>query len=321
MDALANLSGQRVLVTGATGFVGRHVLQQGLAFDVELHALSRKERCSPGVRWWQGDMLDADVIEQILFQVRPDGILHLAAGGVAYGSARNRNVLQVNIEGLAILLDAVQEAGIKPHMVVAGTGFEYAPQDRPLRVDDPIAPNSVYGVSKAAATHLARLYAASFPITILRLFSLYGPGEQEPRVVPYVIAQTRRGLPVELTPGEQVRDYTYVKDAAEGFWRALASPPIAPAFRVWNLASGFSVTLRSFLEMLAQLLGQRGLGPDLRFGARPYRSDELMTYTADIDQLCMELAWSPSTSLVAGLSATLDEYGFNNAEAATGSMS
>lgn len=309
MDALANLSGRRVLVTGATGFVGRHVVQQGLALDVELHALSRTERRSAGVRWWQGDLLDEDVIKQVLSQVQPDGILHLAAGGVAYGAARNRNVLQVNIEGLAILLDAIQEAGIKPHVVLAGSGLEYAPQDRPLREDDPIAPNSVYGVSKAAATHLARLYAASFPITILRLFSLYGPGEQEPRVVPYVIAQARRGLPVELTSGEQVRDYTYVTDAAEGFWRALASPPIAPAFRVWNLASGFSITLRSFLEMLAQLLGQRGLGPDLRFGARPYRSDELMTYTADIARLCKALAWSPATPLAAGFSAMLDEDG------------
>lgn len=313
MDALANLSGQRVLVTGATGFVGRHVVQQGLALDVELHALSRTERRSAGIRWWQGDLLDEDAIKQVLSQVRPDGILHLAAGGVAYGAARNRDVLQVNIEGLAILLDSVQEAGIRPHVVLAGSGFEYAPQDRPLREDDPIAPNSVYGVSKAAATQLAHLYASKFPVTVLRLFSLYGPGEQEPRVVPYVIAQTRRGLPIDLTPGEQMRDYTYVKDAAEGYWRALASRPVAPGCRVWNLASGITITLRSFLETLAQLLGQRGLTPDLHFGARPYRSDELMTYAADIALLHTELAWFPATPLAAGLSAMLNGYNLSNA--------
>lgn len=321
MGALANLAGKRVLITGATGFVGRHVVQQGLALDVELHALSRTRGSSAGVCWWQGDLLDEDVIKQIMLQVRPDGILHLAAGGVAYGAARQKDILRINVEGLAILLDSVQDAGLQPHVVLAGSGFEYAPQDRPLREDDPIAPSSVYGVSKAAATQLAHLFAARFPITVLRLFSLYGPGEKEPRVVPYVIAQALRGLPVELTSGEQMRDYTYVKDVAEGFWRTLASPPSAPACRVWNMASGVSITLRSFLETLAQLLGQRGLDPDLRFGARPYRSDELMTYTAAIDQLCLELAWSPSTSMIAGLSATLDEYGFHNAEAATGSMS
>lgn len=309
MDALANLSGQRVLVTGATGFVGRHVIQQGLALNVELHALSRTEKRSAGVRWWQGDLLHEDEIKHILSQVQSDGILHLAAGGVAYGAAHNRDVLQVNIEGLAILLDSVQEAGIGPHVVLAGSGFEYAPQDRPLREDDPIAPNSVYGVSKAASARLAHLYAARFPITVLRLFSLYGPGEQEPRVVPYVIAQTRRGLPVELTPGEQVRDYTYVKDAAEGFWRTLALRPVAPMCRVWNLASGVSITLRSFLETLDQCLAERGLTPDLRFGARPYRSDELMTYTADIARLCKALAWTPSTTLAVGFSAMLDKDG------------
>jgi len=308
MGALAKLKGKRVLITGATGFVGQHVLVQGLALGVELHALSRAEQHSDGVCWWQGDLLDADATKQILSQVRPDGILHLAAGGVAYGAARNRDVLRVNVEGLAVLLDAARDADISPHVVIAGSGFEYAPQNQPLREDDPIAPTSVYGVSKAAATLLARLYAVSFPISVLRLFSLYGSGEQEPRVVPYVIAQTLRGLPVELTPGEQVRDYAYVKDAAEGFWRTLASPPIATAFRVWNLASGVSITLRSFLEILGQLLLERGLTPDLRFGTRPYRSDELMTYAADIEKLRAALAWSPSTSLSAGLSAMLVEH-------------
>jgi nucleoside-diphosphate-sugar epimerase len=308
VGTLAELAGKRVLVTGATGFVGQHILAQGLALGVELHALSRAEQHSDDVRWWQGDLLDADAIKRTLSQVRPDGIVHLAASGVAYGATCNREVTRVNLEGFAVLLDAVRDTGICPHVASAGSGFEYAPQNRPLREDDPIAPSSVYGVSKAAATQLARLYATSFPITVLRLFSLYGPGEQEPRVAPYVIAQTRRGLPVELTPGEQVRDYTYVKDAAEGFWHALASTPTAPAYRVWNLASGVSVTLRSFLEILGQLLHERGLNPDLRFGARPYRPDELMTYAADIGELRTRLAWAPSTSLAAGLSEMVEQH-------------
>lgn len=313
MGTLADLKGRRVLVTGATGFVGRQVLTQGLALGVELHALSRAEQHSDDVRWWKGDLLDADAIKRVLSQVSPDGILHLAADGVAYGATRNRDVIRVNLEGMAALLDAVWHAGICPHFVSASSGFEYAPQNRPLREDDPIVPNSVYGVSKAAATQLARLYASSFPITVLRLFSLYGPGEREPRVVPYIIAQTQRGLPVELTPGEQVRDYTYVKDAAEGFWRALASTPANPAFRAWNLASGVCITLRSFLEILGHLLLERGLMPNLQFGARPYRPDELMTYAADIGLLRSMLAWSPSTSLMTGFSEMVDQHISNTA--------
>ena len=305
MGVLSDLKGKCVLITGATGFVGRHVLAQGRDLCVELHALSKTKQDSDMVHWWQGDLLNAETIKYIISQVRPDGIIHLAAEGVAYGSASDMAVLRINIEGLAVLLDTIQDIGISPHVIIAGSGFEYAPQNRPLREDDPIVPNSLYGVSKAAATQLARLYASTFPITILRLFSLYGPGEQEPRVVPYVIAQTQRGLPVELTPGEQVRDYTYVKDAAEGFWRTLASTT-TPAFRVWNLASGVSTTLRDFLEILSQLLLERGLKPDLRFGARPYRSDELMNYVANIEKLRTALAWSPSTSLSAGLSTMLD---------------
>jgi nucleoside-diphosphate-sugar epimerase len=309
MSNICDLKCKRVLVTGASGFVGRHVLERGLALGVRLHALSRSEHHADGVEWWRGDLLDADAIKKILSAVRPHSIIHLAASGVEHGADRVRDVFSVNVEGLAVLLDAVKDAGINPHVVIAGSGFEYAPQDRPLREDDPLVPNSIYGVSKVAATHLARIYGTTIPITVLRLFSLYGPGEQEPRVVPYVVAQVKRGLPVELTPGEQVRAYTYVVDAAEGFWRALASPPSNLAYQVMNLASGNHTTLRAFLEALRLLLLERGLRPDLRFGARCYRSNELMNYTADIERLRMTLDWFPSTSLHAGLSLMLDPPG------------
>jgi UDP-glucose 4-epimerase len=307
MGPISNLKGKRVLVTGASGFVGRHVLAQGLVAGVEVHGLSRTKRQSEGVQWWQGDLLDVDSIGQIISRIRPEGILHMAADGVAYGAAYSRDVLRTNVEGLANLLDSVKAADITPHVVIAGSGFEYAPQDRPLAEDDLVRPNSIYGISKAAATQLAGIFAGSFPITVLRFFSLYGPGEQEPRVVPYVIAQARRGLPIELTPGEQMRDYTYVKDAAEGFWRSIAATAPSKECRILNLASGTRITLRAFLELLGRLLLEHGMTVDLRFGARPYRSDELMNYTADIKKLRKELGWTPQTSLEDGLSETIKQ--------------
>jgi nucleoside-diphosphate-sugar epimerase len=307
MGPIASLTGQRVLISGASGFLGRHVLAKGLGFGAELHGLSRTERPRGSVRWWQADLLDRRAIKDVVCQVNPDGVLHLAAAGVAHGGASSVDVLRTNIEGLATLLDAAREVRAVQQVVVAGSGFEYASQNRALREDDHISPTSVYGVSKAAATQLARILAQHVSITVLRLFSLYGPGEQQPRIVPYVIARARQGLPVVLTAGDQVRDYAYVGDVAEGFWRTLAVAPAAPCLRVWNLASGRQTTLRSFIELLGQLLEERGVRPDLRFGARPYRSDEPMIYAAEIGQMRKQLGWSPTTSLRDGLAQTLDQ--------------
>jgi UDP-glucose 4-epimerase len=305
-DLRAHINSCRVLLTGATGFVGSHVLNLGIALGAEIHVLSRSPFVRPGITVWNGDLTRADQVTEVLSAVKPDAILHLAAGGVAYGSQATSDLLRVNTVGLASVLEATAVLDLHPAVVVAGSGFEYAPQARELRETDPIGPTSSYGLSKAAATMVATLFAGQMPITILRLFSLYGPGEQEPRLVPYVIAQARKRQPVDLTPGTQVRDYTFVGDAAEAFWRALAVPPRAEQPRILNVASGRIVTLRCFTELLAQEMSQHGLFPDLRFGARPFRPDELMHYTADRSLLIKTLGWSPTTSLEQGLAQTVE---------------
>jgi nucleoside-diphosphate-sugar epimerase len=106
---------------------------------------------------------------------------------------------------------------------------------------------------------------------------------------------------VELTAGEQLRDYMDVCDAAEAFWRAMASRPQDNQLRVLNVASGQVITLRDFCEKLAEELRSANYTPDLNFGIRPYRSDEMMNYTADITLLKETLQWQPKTSLKDGL--------------------
>ena len=187
-------------------------------------------------------------------------------------------------------------------MVCAGSGFEYAPLDRPRRESDPLLPNSAYGASKAAATDIASFYATRLPVTVLRPFSIYGAGEPAGRLAAYVIAKTRTGELVDLTPGEQRRDYAEVGDVAEAFWRALAQPPPLGVLRALNVSSGEVITLRAFVEGVADALRVAGFTPDLRFGARPYRSDEMMDYTADISLLRTTLGWTPSILLKTGLS-------------------
>jgi len=306
LSVLNRLRDARILVTGACGFVGRHVVELGRRIGATLHAFDASTGDLDGPVCWQGDITDQGRVREVVQQVQPRGIIHLAAAGVAYGSGNLPELLRVNCGGLAVLLEAAAEVEPRPAVVCAGSGFEYAPKDGPLSEDDPVEPNSAYGVSKAAATMVARFYATRLPITILRLFSIYGPGEREPRLVPYVIQRAKQGLPIELTPGEQLRDYTYVGDVAEAFFRVLAQAEKHSGIRLYNVSSGVVVTLRQLVEALVERLRLRGLDPEPRFGARPYRADEIMHYAADAGRWIAAFGWSPRTSLRVGLERMLD---------------
>jgi nucleoside-diphosphate-sugar epimerase len=192
--------------------------------------------------------------------------------------------------------------------VVAGSAFEYAPQERAIAETDEIGPVTAYGVSKAAATLTAQLYAGRMPITLLRVFNAFGAGEREPRLLPYIVGRTKQGLSADLTPGGQVRDYVYAGDVAECFWRTLASPPASGGLRVLNVGTGRSMTLREFVELIAHELSARGLTPSLAFGGRPYRPDEVMFYVPQVERLRDILGWLPSGDIRVSVGRTIDWF-------------
>lgn len=295
----------RVMVTGAGGFVGRHVVEIGRRLGAEIHAFGRTAP-GAGVEFHPGEIEDAARVADVVAQIAPAGVIHLAAAGVAYGQSDVQALCRVNALGLANVLEAASRLASPPAVVCAGSGFEYAPMERARRESDPLLPNSAYGASKAAATAIASFYASRLPVTVLRPFSIYGAGEPAGRLAAYVIAKTRAGEPVDLTPGGQLRDYAEVGDVAESFWRALSRLPGSGALRVLNVASGEVITLRAFVEAVADALRDAGFTPDLRFGARPYRGDEMMDYTAEISLLRETLDWWPSTPISAGLARMLE---------------
>ena len=301
MDFLAAWRNKPVLVTGGTGFIGRHVLASGLAAGIDVTNLSMQTAAPPGVKHFQADLGDIETLKAFMQRVRPVAILHLAAGGIAYGTGTLSALLTANTLKLEGLLELAAALDPMPQVVLAGSGFEYGLSDYPHSENEPLEPFSPYGVSKAAATLVARFYARKMPITVLRLFSVYGPGEKSPRLAPYIIECVMRGEPVELTQCEQLRDYTYVADVAESFWRALSKAPQPGNLRIINVASGHAVTLREYVETLAAQLRLRGYEPRLHFGAKPYRRDEPMTYLADVSFINKALGWQPSISLQDGL--------------------
>jgi nucleoside-diphosphate-sugar epimerase len=306
MEFLSSWRGRRVLVTGGTGFIGNRVLQQGALGGIHLHNLSHRQTPPSAIESHQIDLRDQVAVRRLIDEIKPEAVIHLATAGVTYGSASLADMLNANVIGTANLLAAVDSLGTNPPFVMGGTGYEYAPQNRPIRESDPVGPLSPYAVSKAAAALCAGYYSTRIPITLLRLFSVYGPVEKEPRLVPYIIASAQAGRSIELTGCEQIRDFTYVEDAAESFWRALSTPLQDRKLRVLNVGSGIGIALKEFVAKLVTKLRQKGLEAHVKLGAKPYRADEPMTFLADINLLQQTLGWLPMVGIDEGLHRMID---------------
>jgi nucleoside-diphosphate-sugar epimerase len=221
------------------------------------------------------------------------------------GNTELAEMLHSNVLGTDNLLSAVKSLQPPPHVVIAGSGYEYAPQSIPLTEDDPVFPASPYGVSKAAGTFCAGEYSAQIPITVLRIFNVYGPGEQLPRLLPYIVKNAKLGNRVELTPCEQMRDFLYVRDVASVFWRALECAPQNRGLRILNVGSGSARPLKDFVCIAVRVLEKKGIRAQLEFGARPYRVGEPMFYVANTSRLEKVLGCIPETPLEVGIAETV----------------
>jgi len=291
----------RVLLTGASGFIGRHCLDRLRREDCEIEAVSRSGRDPGGgrVRWHAADLRDPDAVRRIVRNLRPSLVLHLAWEA----TPRLYSASPENLRWLAAtiaLATAFGEAG-GHRFVGAGTAAEYAHVDTLCAEDStPIRPATIYGKCKAACW-LALAAAAQhygFAAAWGRIFLPYGPGDPAERLIPSVLAALAADRPVETTHGRQQRDYIYAPDAADLLVRLLFSD----ATGAFNVGSGKPVSVRSIVEYLAAALGRSHL---VRFGAIEPGPGEPALLAADMSKVKARLGWSAPTAIAAGLDKVL----------------
>jgi nucleoside-diphosphate-sugar epimerase len=266
---------------------------------------SRYEATTGGAGHVAMDLCDRAEVLAMLREVAPVGILHAASAG-ASENVEFAQLMRTNAVGTENLLAAALALPQPPAVVLAGSGYEYAPQSRDLTEDDPVWPVTPYGISKAAAAFCAGLYATRMPITLLRIFNVYGPGEREPRLLPYVAACAKAERVIQLTDCRQLRDFVFVRDVAALFWRALECSPQDRRLRILNVGSGSPTPLKRFVAVLLEALRERGLNPQANFGVRPLRVGEPMCYAGDTSRLQATLGKVPRTAPQAGIRQTLD---------------
>ncbi|HET7233284.1 MAG TPA: NAD(P)-dependent oxidoreductase [Longimicrobium sp.] len=286
-----------VLLTGGTGFVGRHALAALASRGADVHAVHHgpvPADLQPLATWHEADLLDVGQSRALVAALRPERLLHLAwyAAPGFWSAPENYRWVEASLA----LLRAFTEAGGK-RAVAAGTCAEYDWSHGWCSEGvTPLAPSTTYGVCKDAVRRVMEALCADAGASAAwgRLFFLYGPHERPERLVPSVVRPILAGQEAACTPGEQVRDFLHARDAGEAF-AALLESDVTGAV---NVASGRGTAVRDLALAAARAAGR----PEaLRVGALPSRPGDPPLLVADVRRLANEVGWSPRIDLEEGM--------------------
>jgi nucleoside-diphosphate-sugar epimerase len=317
MAAETELTGERVLVTGASGFIGSHLTRRLIADGAEVHALTstvssvyptRLLEVRDRITLHEGSLADRGALNIVAAEVKPSYVFHLGAyTHVGKSWQRVDECIQVNIQGTVNLLMALEPVGFT-RFVNTGTSEIYGDVPVPYREDAGVHPISPYAVSKHSAEEYCRLFtdARSWPVVRVRPFNAYGPMQSPDRVIPEIITRALQGQPLKMTLATQTREFNFVEDLAAGMVRVAVTPGIDG--ELFNLGCGREVSMRDLATLILDIMGNP---IEAEFGALPERPIEIPRMYADATKAEQRLGWRTATSLEDGLARTIEWYRAN----------
>lgn len=287
-------------MTGAAGFIGRHVLPLLISSSWEVHAVAHHEPESlcEKCQWHRANLLDDTEARRLLHSIGASHLLHLAwytKPGRFWNARENFDWVSSSLR----LIDTFANSGGQ-RVVVAGTCAEYDWSHGYCREGStPLIPGTVYGTCKNALRQLLQALAdiSGLKVSWGRVFHLYGPHEAEGRLVSSVIRCLLQDSEAHCTYGKQLRDFLHVEDVASAFAKLLCSDESG----AFNIASGEAVTLRKVAQRIGEEIGRPHL---LRFGALPSPELEAPLIVGDNERL-RKLGWAPAYSLETGIRQTV----------------
>lgn len=291
---------KKVLLTGASGFIGRHAIDGLIRRGYEVHAISRiHSNSSTNIYWHNVDMFNSIQVENIFNVIRPSHLLHFAWNvepKLYMTSMENFHWVRASLEMLNLFK---RNGGTRA--VFAGTCAEYDWRYGCLTENlTPCRPSSNYGICKNSLNEMMNAFCQSGGISSAwgRIFFLYGPYESESRLVASVIKSLLVGKPALCTHGEQYKDFLYVEDVADAFCALLESAITGSV----NIASGEPVKVRELVQMIGDTIGSSEL---LRIGSIMSMLREPSILFANVDRLSNEVGWKPKYKLSTGIEKTI----------------
>ena len=316
-EAATDWSGKSVLVTGAAGFIGSHLVEflahQGASVRAFVRYNSRNDYgwletveagVADSVEIFRGDLVNPEAVSRAVEGC--ETVFHLGALiPIPYSYVHPREFVSVNTTGTLNVLEAVRRHGAR-RLVHTSTSEVYGTaQHVPIAETHPLSAQSPYAATKIAADQLALSYHRSFdsPVVIARPFNTFGPRQSARAVIPTVVSQALLSERIEIGSVEPTRDFVFVEDTVRGMAVCAATPGVEG--EVFNLGTGIEISVREVVERTFRLLG-RELPVDSSEQRRRPLLSEVERLLADPGKARAALRWEPQISFDEGLARTIE---------------
>jgi GDP-4-dehydro-6-deoxy-D-mannose reductase len=304
----------KALITGSSGFVAGHLADYLYRSNGEIYGLSWEGGGAGGKfkKVYVADVRDEHKIKEILNEIRPDYVYHLAGVSSVGRSWKNlRETLEVNMFGALSILAGVCELGLPCRVLIVGSAEEYGITGaHPVEEDHPLHPVSPYGLSKMAQELLARQYVSAYGVdaVLVRPFNHIGPGQSPDFVVSDFarqVARIEKGLqePVlEVGNLDVIRDFTDVRDVVRAYAELMQH---GKAGEVYNVCAGSGVSIRAVLDILISLSGRE---ISVRIDERKLRPVENPVLVGSNEKICRAAGWRPQIAMAESLAGVLNHW-------------
>lgn len=305
-----NKPSETILVTGAGGFIGSHMVRRLLGEGADVTILVKPETdlwrlndVRDRLKIVHASLLDPVELRTALQEIRPKGVYHFAASNISSGvTAADSEVLNVNLLGTKHLIDNLGGIGYS-FLVQTGSFTEYGPKNHAVAEDELCAPTELYSISKLGATLYGQAVARqqNKPIVTLRIFTPYGPRMQAERLVSSVARKVLLGQEIEVANPEITRDFIFIDDIID---LCLCAAERAKEVKgeVFNCGNGIATTLKEIVSIIMSLTDSTS---NIKWGMRPVLEYDATVWQADMDKVFRKLSWQPSVNLEQGLDATI----------------
>lgn len=306
---------RKILITGATGFVGANLARRLVKEKYELHILIRERSNTwrindiiPKVHMHKIDLTEKKYLFKLMDIVRPNCIFHLANLGL-YGGIDSpiKESIGVNLLGTINLLESADKINYDC-FINTGSSSEYGTKTVSMKETDLCQPETNYAITKLAATLFAQAYAKKTkkPVVTLRLFSPFGPFDHPSRLIAQMIIKMVKGEDISVKNPHDVRDYIFIEDVIEAYMLCMKNSDKSCG-EVFNIGRGKQTSIKDMLELLAKLTGFKG-----RIMYEDKALDKKIMWQADISKAEQQLGWQPTKTLREGLNRTVEWFKKNS---------
>lgn len=300
------LSSKRILVTGATGFIGANLVRKLINQNHQVHILKRKKSDIWRIKdviskldIYDVDLLEKEKLSKIIRKIKPNVIFHLANLGLYGGIDPNiEDSIKINTFGTINLIQSADSINYEC-FINTGSSSEYGIKQSPMKETDTCEPTSNYAISKLAGTLYASLYAKKThkPLVTLRIFSPFGPYDHPDRLITQAILKMLRGEQFFSNNPYSVRDYIFIEDVIEAYLLCMKNSPNIGG-EIFNIGSGKQVYIQNVINLLAA-----EMKIDLTDWKKSNKND--IVWQADIRKAKRMLNWYPREKLTDGLKKTI----------------